>query len=528
MVNENTSRPLAAAPTTPTSSTSQQSSASMVWTLPKRKTMSSAPSTPPTAKSAKSAKSTKHIYTARETEWIVTQLQDPEVCLLLQSHKDITIRGITKTRVHERIATNMERTFPNIHVDGRQIKNKIARMKIQFRAADAKKHEPEFASLDEGQQKTLIEDICPFYFSLFDSWGKCWAHTPTETEDERQEAEEVEESLVEDREDDDEVEEEEEGEEEVLDRRSKSQTHGKRPVIRSAHPQPLPQEQEQEETVVAGDYPQLQFRGQALALRPIEPHPRPQEQGQDDTRGESSRTLSYEHSPTPRPTTATKLASTSSRPSYYQKRHHEHRQEQPPPTAPDFPNNVIPKMVMDQINYLFAESTETRKTDSAYDAKKLETRKMESAYELRKLEASILEKKYDHERRMMMDKFEHERKMAQIHAETRDHERRRALIEAEQRDQDRSLRRRELDVLAREQTLELGFMRQYFVERGLPIPGDAPSRPMPPPPMPQPQIPLPSRRSSSHLSHPSQPSQLDPPPSNPSHSYLSPNLSANN
>ncbi|KAF9373178.1 hypothetical protein CPB97_000758 [Podila verticillata] len=546
MVNENTLRPLAAAPTTPTSSTSQQSFDSQLWTMPKRKAMSSAPSNLPPAKSTKSA---KHMYTARETEWIVSQLLDPEVCLLLQSHKDITIRGITKTRVHERIATNMERTFPNIHVDGRQIKNKISRMKIHFRAADAKKREPEFANLDEEQQKTLIEDICPFYFTLFDSWGKCWIHTPTETENERQEAGEVEESQAEDLEDDDDnEEEEEEEEEEVRERRSKSQTRGKRPATQPVFSQPGPHEQEQGENVIAGDYPQLQFHGEALALRPTRPHSRPPEKEQDDTRGEHPRAQSHGQTPTSRPTIATRPAPTSSRPTDFQKRRHEQRQEQPPPTTPELPNNVIPKTVMDQINYLFAENTETRKTDNAYDVKKLEARKMESAYELRRLEASILEKKYDHERRMMMDRFEHERMMAQIHAETRDHERRRALIEAEQRDQDRSLRRRELDVLAREQTLQLGFMRQYFVDRGLSIPGDTPSRPMPPPPMPRPPMSPPSHPSSSHLSsshrssshrssshpsHPSQPShrrpsEPNPPSSSPSPSNLSQNPSVTN
>ncbi|KFH62562.1 hypothetical protein MVEG_11955 [Podila verticillata NRRL 6337] len=533
MVNENTLRPLAATPTAPTSSTSQQSFDSQLWTIPKRKAMSSAPSNLPPAKSIKSA---KHMYTARETEWIAAQLQDPEVCLLLQSDKGVTIRGITKTRVHERIATNMERTFPNVHVDGRQIKNKISRMKIHFRAADAKKREPEFASLDEEQQKTLIEDICPFYFSLHDSWGKCWTRTPTETENERQKTGEVEESQAEDREDDDdddEEEEEEEKEEEVWERRSKSQTRGKQPVTRPVFPQPGSHGQEQEENVIAGDYPQLQFRGQALALRPIRPLSRPPEQEQDDTRGERPRTQSHGQASTSRPTIATRPASTSSRPTDYQKRRLEQMQEQPSPTTPELPNNVIPKTVMDQINYLFAESTETRKSDSAYDTKKLEARKMESAYELRRLEASILEKKNDHERRMMMDRFEHERMMAQIHAETRDHERRRALIEAEQRDQDRSLRRQELDVLAREQTLQLGFMRQYFVERGLPIPGDTPSRSMPPPPRPRPPMSPPSHPSSSYFSLHSQssrrrPSEPNLPPPNPPPSNPPPNPSVTN
>ncbi|KAG0039489.1 hypothetical protein BGZ82_008000 [Podila clonocystis] len=391
MVNENTFRPSAAAPAI-SSTTPPQLSASLLWTLPKRKTLSSALSNP------RPVKSTKHAYTNKETDWIVTQLLDPEVRVLLQSRKDISIRGITKTRVHERIAENMSRTFPNTQVGGRQIKNKISRMKIQFRAADAKKHGPDFASLDEEQQKSLVEDLCPFYFTLFDTWGKFWAHNPTETENERHEADDVEDSHAEDRDEDEDEEKEAEEEE------------------------------------------------------------------------------------------------------HFRKRRHDQRYEQLPQPPPELPNKVIPMTVMDQINYLFAESTETRKTEIDYDNKKLEARKMESAYELRKLEASILEKKYDHERRMMMDEFEHERKMAQIHAETRDHERRHALIEAEQRDQDRSLRRQELNVLAREQTLQLGFMRQYFVERGLPIPGDTLSRSMPP--MPRPPIPPPSSRSHSHLSHP--------------------------
>ncbi|KAF9314570.1 hypothetical protein BG003_004052 [Podila horticola] len=421
MVNENTPQPLAVAPATP-SSTLQQLSASLLQTLPKRKIMSSAPSNP------RPAKSGKHAYTARDTEWLVKQLQDPEIYLPLQSGKDSSIHGITKTRIHELIAENMSRTFPGTQVTWRQIKNKISRMKAQFRAADTKKQEPKFASLDEEHQKTFIEDVCPFYFTLLDTWGKCWAYVPRKTEDEIQEAEDAEDCRADVRDNDEDEKEDEK--EEVLERRSRSHASRNRSAIQPIPPQPRPQEQqEHRDNAIIGEYSQPQFRGQT---------------------------------PTTGPIPGTLPARTLNKPKHYQMRRDEQRLEQSPPIAPEPPENVIPKMVMDQINYLFVESNEARKTDSAYESKRLEARKMESAYELRKLEASILEKQYDHERRMMMDKFEHEKKMAQIHAETRDHERRRALIEAEQRDQDRSLRRRELDVLAREQTLQLGFMRQQY------------------------------------------------------------------
>ncbi|KAI7829712.1 hypothetical protein BC939DRAFT_525885 [Gamsiella multidivaricata] len=134
------------------SSPSSQASSLSSHQPSKRKEILSAPSDPPKAKEAKlsqartsRAESSRsrgtragHTFSAEETSWIVTQLQDPEVYLRHHGNRDNTVRQAPKIRVYERIATVFNNRFPNTRIDSMQIKNKISKMKAQFKLADAK------------------------------------------------------------------------------------------------------------------------------------------------------------------------------------------------------------------------------------------------------------------------------------------------------------------------------------------------------------------------------------------------------
>ncbi|KAG0249699.1 hypothetical protein BG011_009025 [Mortierella polycephala] len=190
---------------------STQSSTSSLLSSNKRKAMSSAPTAPPKAKAAKPSQTvtsssapsrqavassaspsrsrnvqrtrgsnrTAHTFSAEEKNWIVTQLQDPEVFLTLQSERGSTVRLTPKAKIYDKIVLDFNTQFDYVLIDASQIKNKIAKMRTQIKLADAKRNESGFGSTDEEQWKKLITDICPFYFELEESWSTSRGNAPT-------------------------------------------------------------------------------------------------------------------------------------------------------------------------------------------------------------------------------------------------------------------------------------------------------------------------------------------------------------
>ncbi|KAG0248170.1 hypothetical protein BG011_000384 [Mortierella polycephala] len=94
--------------------------------------------------------------------------------------KETAVRLTPKAKIYDKIALDFNAQFDYVLIDARQIKNKIAKMRTQFKLANAKRNELGFGSTDEEQWKKLIMDICPFYFELEESWPTSWGNAPTQ------------------------------------------------------------------------------------------------------------------------------------------------------------------------------------------------------------------------------------------------------------------------------------------------------------------------------------------------------------
>lgn len=117
-----------------------------------------------------------HVFTSVQTDWVVTQLQEPEVYVVLQGERDSTTQKTPKTRIYERLAQKFNEHFRGVQVGHDQIKNKIAKMKAQFKDADEKRNASGFGSTDDEHWRNIILEVCPFYFVLEDTWHAYWGN----------------------------------------------------------------------------------------------------------------------------------------------------------------------------------------------------------------------------------------------------------------------------------------------------------------------------------------------------------------
>ncbi|KAI1321469.1 hypothetical protein EDD11_005160 [Mortierella claussenii] len=111
-----------------------------------------------------------HHFSETQVQWLVTQLQDPDIYVPLLRQSDGITRQTPKLKIYEKLAAKFNRRFVGANIDLMQIKNKLSNMRRQFRAADSKWHSYESGSMDLRISKKVVTDAFPYYFELEEAW----------------------------------------------------------------------------------------------------------------------------------------------------------------------------------------------------------------------------------------------------------------------------------------------------------------------------------------------------------------------
>ncbi|KAF9079617.1 hypothetical protein BGX23_003596, partial [Mortierella sp. AD031] len=123
-----------------------------------------------------SASQGNKLFDGPRTDWLVERLKLDSVYLVLQARRDSTYRKTPKARIYERLAADFNKEFPAVDITAEQIKNKISKLKEQFKSTHKTRHSSGFGSTEEKNWREALTAQFGYYWDLEPYWTKSWGN----------------------------------------------------------------------------------------------------------------------------------------------------------------------------------------------------------------------------------------------------------------------------------------------------------------------------------------------------------------
>ncbi|KAG0286109.1 hypothetical protein BGZ97_007548 [Linnemannia gamsii] len=115
----------------------------------------------------------------KRTDWIVRQLNKPEVFLILQAPKQGTPRTTPKSRIFQQLANGINSWYPSpnqVQYTMKQVKTKVETIKASFKRGQDLVHKSGFGTTNPSKTwKQQVLKTSPHYFKLEANWCVAWS-----------------------------------------------------------------------------------------------------------------------------------------------------------------------------------------------------------------------------------------------------------------------------------------------------------------------------------------------------------------